>query len=422
MRFTTVTIAITVNNFMNYKAMICDANHLHDAYLKSIQNSKWKETTQKFILNHLRQIFMLQQELEEMTYEPGQEGAFTLRERGKIRPITSLQPRDRIVRHVLCDYVLMPEVKKKLIYDNGSSLQGKGISFANKRFKAHLRKYFMANGTNQGYILFGDFSKFYDNIRHDIAKNQMLELVDYDPYIGWLLDLIFDNFEIDVSYMSDEEFDACLNRKFDKLEYREIDNEKLTKEKFMEKSVNIGDQISQAIGVLYPTRIDNYVKTVRSQKYYGRYMDDWYLMSASKEELEDIYEGIKLIAADLGIFINEKKTHIVKMSDTYKYLQIKYSLTETGKIIERINPKRITMLRRKLKKLKPQIDDGTIDYENVEGMFRGWMGSYYKLMSNDQRHGLLTLFEELYSKTIKVVQGKLVITDKSQVDLSSERR
>lgn len=398
---------------MNIKENICDANHLYDGYIKSIENSKWKETTQKFILNYLRQIFLLQQELEDMTYKPGQEGTFTLRERGKIRPITSLQPRDRIVRHVLCDYVLMPEVRKKLIYDNGSSLQGKGISFANKRFKAHLRKYFMTHGTNKGFILFGDFSKFYDNIRHDIAKQQLLDLFNHDEYLTWLLNLIFDNFQIDVSYMSEDEFDQCLNVKFDKLEYRQIDKElRIAKEKFMEKSVNIGDQISQLIGVFFPGKIDTYVKTVRSQKLYGRYMDDWYLMSPSEEELLDIYEGIKAIAAELGIFINDKKTYIARMDETYKYLQVKYSLTSTGKIIERVNPKRVTALRRKLKKLKIQVDDGRIDYENVEGMFRGWMGSYYKLLSNDQRLGLLELFEDLYDKHIEVVKKKLVITDK----------
>ena len=413
MRFTTVTIAITVNNTMDYKAVICDANHLYEAYLKSIQNSKWKETTQKFMLNYLRQIFLLQKELETMEYKPGQEGMFTLRERGKIRPITSLQPRDRIVRHILCDYILMPEVRKKLIYDNGSSLPGKGISFANKRFKAHLRKFYMTHGNNQGYILFGDFRKFYDNIRHDIAKDQLLQLVDYDEYIEWLLNLIFDNFRIDVSYMSDREFEGCLENMFDKLSHRQTQKIETDLPKLMEKSVNIGDQLSQIIGVYYPTRIDNYVKTVRSQKYYGRYMDDWYIMGSDKDELLDIYDNIKCIAADLGIFLNEKKTYIAKMGSTYKYLQIKYSLTETGKVIERINPKRMTAMRTKLKKLASQVREGTLEYENVEGMFRSWMGSYYKLMSNAQRNGLLRLFGELYLKSISVCRGKLVITDRT---------
>ena len=126
---------------------------------------------------------------------------------------------------------------------------------------------------------------------------------------------------------------------------------KLTGEKWMAKSVNIGDQLSQVIGIYYPHRIDTYVKYVRQQKFYGRYMDDWYIMNPSKEELEDLLSCIIEIAKEYGIHINRKKTHIVKISSTYKFLQIKYTLTKDGKVIKRINPKRVTTMRRKLKKL-----------------------------------------------------------------------
>lgn len=104
----------------------------------------------------------------------------------------------------------------------------------------------------------------------------------------------------------------------------------MTGEKWMEKSVNIGDQLSQVIGIYYPYRIDNYVKYVRSQKFYGRYMDDWYIMNPSKEELLDLLDNIHRIAEEYGIHINKKKTRIVKISSTYKFLQIKYSLTDSG--------------------------------------------------------------------------------------------
>ena len=396
---------------MTYQEIICDANNLYKAYLESVKGSKWKESTQKFMLNYLRQIFKLREELIDMTYQPSPEGAFTLSERGKIRPITSLIPRDRIVRHILCDEVLMPKVEKKLIYDNGASVKGKGISFARKRFEAHVHRYYMRYGTNDGYILFGDFRKFYDNIPHETTKEDLLKLVDHDPYVSWLLNVIFANFEVDVSYMSDEEYARCMQDVFSKLDYRKIPKELLTGERFMAKSINIGDQLSQIIGVFYPYPIDNYVKYVRSQRYYGRYMDDWYIISPSKEELLDILENVRKIADARGIHINDKKTRIVRLGDTYKYLQVRYSLTSTGRLIKRINPKRVTAMRRKLRKLAVKVREREIPYENVESMFRSWTGGFYKLMSKEQRLGLLTLYEELYAKRIEVVKGKLVISD-----------
>lgn len=386
---------------MTYEEIVSDANNLYKAYRASIKGSKWKETTQKFIMNFLRYIFSIQEELLNRTLQNGPTEEFSLSERGRVRPITSIQIKDRIVRHALCDEVILPEVKKHIIYDNCASIKGRGISRQRFRFEVHLRKYYKLHG-NEGWILFGDFSKFYDNIIHEIAKRELLKLFDDDKFIGWLLTLIFDGFKIDVSYMTDEEYANCMESTFNKNEYRKIPKEKLTGEKWMAKSVNIGDQLSQIVGIYYPYRIDNYVKYVMSQKFYGRYMDDWYVMNPDKQVLLNILDGIRTIANELGIHINEKKTRIVKISSTYKFLQIRYTLTKDGKIIKRINPDRVTAMRRKLKKLAVKVRNNEIDYDGVENMFRGWMGSFYKLMSRQQRKNLIGLYEDLFDKTITV--------------------
>ncbi len=398
---------------MTYEEILSDANNLYRAYKASVKGSKWKETTQKFMMNFLRYIFSIQEDLLNRTLENGPVEEFSLSKRGRVRPISSIRIRDRIVRHALCDEILLPEVKKHIIYDNGASIKGRGISHQRERFEVHLRRYYKQYG-NEGWILFGDFSKFYDNIIHEIAKRELLKLFDDDEFIDWLLTLIFDGFKIDVSYMTDEEYANCMTETFNKLDYREIPKEQLTGEKWMEKSVNIGDQLSQVIGIYYPYRIDNYVKYVRSQKFYGRYMDDWYIMNLSKEELVDLLEHIRVIAKELGIHINEKKTRIVKISSTYKFLQVKYTLTKDGKIVKRINPDRVTTMRRKLKKLAIKVANGEIPYENIENMFRGWMGSFYKLLSRQQRKNLITLYEDLFDKTLSIVGKKLVIFDKEE--------
>ena len=398
---------------MTYEEILSDANNLYRAYKASVKGSKWKETMQKFMMNFLRYIFSIQEDLLNRTLENGPVEEFSLSERGRVRPISSIRIRDRIVRHALCDEILLPEVKKHIIYDNGASIKGRGISHQRERFEVHLRRYYKQYG-NEGWILFGDFSKFYDNIIHEIAKRELLKLFDDDEFIDWLLTLIFDGFKIDVSYMTDEEYANCMTETFNKLDYREIPKEQLTGEKWMEKSVNIGDQLSQVIGIYYPYRIDNYVKYVRSQKFYGRYMDDWYIMNLSKEELVDLLEHIRVIAKELGIHINEKKTRIVKISSTYKFLQVKYTLTKDGKIVKRINPDRVTTMRRKLKKLAIKVANGEIPYENIENMFRGWMGSFYKLLSRQQRKNLITLYEDLFDKTLSIVGKKLVIFDKEE--------
>lgn len=388
-----------------YEDVVCDTNTLYEAYKASIKGSKWKYSTQKFMLEYLLNIYDIRDDLKNRTLQNGPVIEFTQNERGRIRAITSIPIRDRIIRHALCDSVFMPEVRKRTIYDNGASLKNKGISFQRKRFEIHLRRYYKAYG-NAGYILFGDFSKFYDNIIHSIAKDQLLTLCDNDEFITWILDIIFDGFKIDMSYLSDDQFSTCLSGVFNKNEYRKIPKSQLTGEKWMDKSVTIGDQLSQIIGIYYAHEIDNYVKYVRSIKFYGRYMDDWYIMSNSKEQLIGIYGHIKEIAERLGIHINEQKTHIVKMSSTYRYLQIRYTLTKDGKVLKRINPKRVTSMRRKLKKLKVKLDEGDTSYDDIENMFQSWMCGYYKLMSRKQRINIIKLYEESYNVDISIEKKK----------------
>ena len=108
---------------MNYEEIVCDANNLYRAYKVSVKSSKWKESTQRFMMNFLRYIFEIQDDLINRTLQNGPTQEFELHERGRIRPITSIQIRDRIVRHTLCDEVLLPEVKKHIIYDNCASIK-----------------------------------------------------------------------------------------------------------------------------------------------------------------------------------------------------------------------------------------------------------------------------------------------------------
>ena len=45
-------------------------------------------------------------------------------------------------------------------------------------------------------------------------------------------------------------------------------------------------------------------------------------------------------------------------------------------------------------------------------MFRSWMGSFYKLLSRQQRQNLISLYEELFDKAITIVKKKMVVTNK----------
>lgn len=372
-----------------YQREIFDGNSLYDAFVKAKQGSDWKPQVQQFEMTYLLGLSKIQTEVENKEYKFLPATNFVLRERGKTRYVSGEQIPDRIVKHSLCDEQLLPIIRKYLIYDNGASLANKGIDFQRRRLLVHLRKYYSQHKTNNGYILLIDFSKYYDNIRHEDLLEQFERFI-HNEHALWLLRKTIDHAKVDVSYMSDEEYANCMNTVFNSLEHGAIDRKLLTGEKFMAKHLNIGDQVAQVAGITYPMEIDNYVKIVKGVKFYGRYMDDSYAIHESKEFLEDLLRDIVRIANSIGITVNLKKTRICKLSDYWRFLQVQYSLTETGRVIQKINPKRLTAMRRKMKKLCHILTPK--DFEN---WFQSWFKGHYKLMSKLQRQNICTLYEEL---------------------------
>lgn len=65
---------------MNYEEIVCDANNLYRAYKVSVKSSKWKESTQKFMMNFLRYIFEIQDDLINRTLQNGPTQEFELHE------------------------------------------------------------------------------------------------------------------------------------------------------------------------------------------------------------------------------------------------------------------------------------------------------------------------------------------------------
>lgn len=377
-----------------------DLNRYYEAYKKSMKGSSWKPEPQRFEGLFLFEIRRLRKDITNHTYVTTKGTEFVLNERGHLRYIHGGRMRDRVVRHLLCDDILNPILKPYLIHNNGASQKGKGMTFARDMFVQDLHNYYLEHGNNKGYIGFVDFSKFYDNIRHEKVKEAIFPKIDEES--KWLLSEVLKSFEVDISYLSEVEAEGYINEKFNSIEYHEqIRGKKLTGEIMMPKSVDIGDQVSQTIGIFFPTYVDNYVKIVRGIKRYGRYMDDMYIIGETKEEVQDIIDGIRECAKTLGLFVNDKKTYICKLSDNYTYLQVKYYLDDNGKVVQRINPKSVTRERRKLKKYKGLVEQDIMPYDDAVQAYKSWMGAYTRMMSKQQIKNMKKLFIELFGEDVR---------------------
>lgn len=388
-----------------------DANLIYEAGQKAMKGSRFKYKTQLYEMTQLLQTAKIQDDLMHGKYKPAAGVKFPINERGHSRYITSNLMRDKAVNHLLCDEVIGPSIHKYLAYTNSASQKGKGVGFHRRHFEEDLRHFYMKTGSNHGWVLFIDFSGYYGNIQHE----PILRTLDYfirreqEPDVaGVAMELIrdiFKSFEMDVSRFSDEEIAEMYHGKVDPMMNRFTDPKLLTGKKMLRKGVDIGNQISQDVGIVHPYRIDNYVSIVMGCRFFGRYTDDTHVISDSKELLQNVLNDVKQIAEAYGIIVNEKKTRICKLSGFYRYLQIGYSLTDTGRVIRKINPKSITRERRKLKAYRRLLDAGRISYRDVENSFKSWMGGNWKRMSRQQISNMSLLYYELFNRRITWKKG-----------------
>ena len=326
---------------------ISDINALYRSFYKCRSGVQWKASVQNFELNLLRNLTRIQTELDEDRYEFSPYLEFDINERGKRRHIRANNIRDRVVLGVVNDNVIMPSLRKYLIYDNSASQKGKGTSFAENRLKEHLRGLYRKRGTD-GYILKIDFEKYFDNIDHEQAKMLLFKYVECDAQLKNFICGIIDTFCL---YVDDKTAGKAV---IDTLDIKIGDN-------LLRKSVAIGNPIAQSIGILYAHPIDTYCKYVKGCKFYGRYMDDIYILHHSKEFLRQLLSELEVVSAENKLHIHPKKTRIIKLSHGFTFLKKKYSLTKSGRVYVTLRRTAIQREKKRLKKLKRFMSEKELD-------------------------------------------------------------
>lgn len=187
----------------------------------------------------------LAKELADKTYKLGKYRVFEIYD-PKRRLIEALPYKDRVVLMCFCRNVLEPVLERRLIYDNAASRIGKGTDFAITRLHGFMRRMFI-NGGSEGYFLKCDIAKYFQNINHDILLKK-LKRCGFSEDEMWFMNQVIRSHP--------------------------------------EQGLPLGNQTSQWFALLYLDEVDRLIKEKLRAPYYIRYMDDFVLLSESKEFLQ----------------------------------------------------------------------------------------------------------------------------------------
>ena len=330
--------------------------NLYAAYKCCRRGVAWKASVQKYIAQAPTNLCATYEQLMSGRYKSPGFFEFDIYERGKKRHIRSTVIGERVVQRCLCDNSLVPLLGRTFIYDNGASMKDKGYDFAIRRMTEHLRKHYRKHG-NEGYILLFDFSKFFDNVSHAVVKKIIRKEIS----------------DIRLCALAEHFVDV-----------------------FGDVGLGLGSQISQVLALASANRLDHYIKEVLRVKFYGRYMDDGYLIHRSKDFLTKCREAICCICEELGITLNKKKTQIVKLSHGFTWLKVRFFITEKGKVVKKIYKRSVTKMRAKLKKLKRIYECGGMAFEDVYATWQSWSAYARKFNAWHTIQNMKKLYNRLF--------------------------
>lgn len=309
---------------------IIDFGNLYQAYLKSKSSKGFSKSSQKFQVVALDGIHQIKRRLETKTYQVSKYNEFTIYE-PKERVIKSCSFVDKIIQHSLCDNVLIPKFNKEFIQTNYAGQISKGTLYGLDCLRAQMFLAYQKYGYDC-WIVKADINKFFYNIHHYILKD-IVEYFIEDKDVYWLCEKFIDSTE--------------------------------------GVGLPLGNQISQVYALLYLSGLDHFITGELGVKYYGRYMDDFYLIVQNKEYAKWCLEAVYEYVHTLGLELNGK-TQIIPFKNGIKFCGFHTYVTSSGKVIRKLKNENKRTAKKKLKKMVRLVKDGKLSEGKFYESYNAW--------------------------------------------------
>jgi len=225
---------------------IVDYNNIRLAFLKAIRGNSSSSQVVNYCQNLDKNLSLLRTKLLTLNCGWGEYKSFLITD-PKLRTISTAPFEQRIMHHAIMN-ILEPVIERPLIDHSYACRKGKGthaaVLYAYKQSKANP------------YFVKLDVRKYFDSIDHEALKTQLRRLIK-DTRVIYLFDGIIDSYNTTPG-----------------------------------KGVPIGNLTSQFFANMYLAFLDHYILEQLRPCAYCRYMDDFVLWAASKEQLKDMFAKI----------------------------------------------------------------------------------------------------------------------------------
>jgi len=303
---------------MTYPQLFID---LHNAYLDARRHKRNKPYQIEFEKDMDKNLHMLADELFYRTYKPNPSICFII-EDPKKREVFAADFRDRIVHHLYYNYT-HELFERTFIADSYSCIKKRGTHYGIQRLENHISKESL-NYTEKAYILKMDISGYFMHIDRrillDITLNRLSKMrwhrIHKDDSETWndVIDFDFINY-LSESIILLEPTENCI------VHGSKSDWDTLPPNRSLFNSPDgcglpIGNLTSQLFSNIYLSELDDFMKRGIKVGRYGRYVDDFYVVSNDKDYLRSLIPVVSaFLFSRLKLTVNQSKTQICN-SDT----------------------------------------------------------------------------------------------------------
>ena len=275
------------------------------AYRSAKAGKSKKPQVVEFAKNAESEILALSREIHSRTYTPRSSTAFIVNVPVK-REIFAAEFRDRVVHHFLFNQV-NNWWDARFIEDNYSCRVGKGTLYGIRRLDHHIRSE-SQNYTRPAYILKLDILGYFMSLeRKKLYARAMWGLNRQFPDKGYPYQIC--KFLWKEIIFNNPLENVVLN--CPRSAWIGLPPAKSLFHQPKGRGIAIGNLTSQLLSNIYLDQLDRFIKLELGFKYYGRYVDDFYIVSNNKNKLVEASRTIEqYVEYGLALKLHPHKRHL----------------------------------------------------------------------------------------------------------------
>lgn len=304
--------------------LVASYENLHGAFIEARRGKSNISPVREFWADYESNLLNLQIALSNRTWIPSPYRHFTVND-SKPRLISAVPFSDRVVHHAIVR-VLEP-VYERLFSDRSYACR---VGFGTHRAVQRLQR----DMQTADYVLKCDIRKYFPSICQGTLKKQINTLVRCQG-LQSLIEQIIDSYSADATNLR--------------------------------SGLPLGNQTSQFFGNLYLNDFDHYVTRALGCKRYTRYVDDFVLLSDSKDQLHEWHRLISnYLELNLGLSIHPSKVFIQPVTVGLDFLG--YTVFPAYR---RLRPSTGYRFRRRMKRILVALPSSD---QHVRARIMAWVG------------------------------------------------